>query len=39
MKIESYLDVVRFGGDVEKLQKIASNQSVFGYTGRVEWCN
>ena len=39
MMIESYLDVVKRGSDVENLRKIASNQRVFGETGRVEWCN
>ena len=36
MMIESYLDVVKRGGNVENLWKIALNQSVFGKTGRVE---
>ena len=37
--IESYLDVVKRGGNVGNLRKIALNQSVFGKTGRVEWGN
>ncbi|KAJ0533181.1 hypothetical protein HanIR_Chr09g0405451 [Helianthus annuus] len=39
MMIESYLDVVRSSSNVGNLQKIALDQSVFGETGRVEWCN